>query len=291
VDQICVEITGPCGSVLGGNQHPAPDCGGYGPESFWVLSGAPLIDVLVLENAGERTLDLQHATVRLVPQVGTRSLDDLPTLVANTPAVRTDIFPLRRIRVSEALVIPLSVRISATRESPSRWAGPAVSLDSVRVDGSTYGVRAKGVVSSIRAGRADASCPFLYTQASPGGPLKAWGTVITDRVGWSRRGITEKALDRFYPTVVIAEEEQEVSYIDHVYLTGRDQDARPITLLPDVAAVRKADGNLATLREGEKLTLHFVEPAGGLHPPFQLVVDGFYIPTGRWANAERASLR
>lgn len=110
----------------------------------------------------------------------------------------------------------------------------------------------------LTAGEGYGSCPYLYAWDEG---HKAWiryGKVIDAA---NNKEMTEKkTFAGFRSKFRLAEEELEVSYIDHVKLELQLHDGTVTSLSPNFAAISAQDGRYATIKAGDRIDFSFALP-------------------------------
>ena len=86
------------------------------------------------------------------------------------------------------------------------------------------------------------------------------GKVIDDARGKSKETTQRISFAGFRSKFRLAEEELEVSYIDHVKLEVELNDGTGMTLKPDFAAMDALDSRYATIKAGDRIEFSFALP-------------------------------
>ena len=139
--------------------------------------------------------------------------------------------------------------------------GPEIALKGLVVAGKPIVFdQASRNFMQLTAGEGYGSCPYLYSWDQSD---KAWvrhGKVI-DAANNKTKEMTEtKTFEGFRAKFRLAEEELEVSYIDHVKLEVELKDGGGMTLKPDLAAMNAKDGSYATIKAGDRVEFSFALP-------------------------------
>lgn len=105
------------------------------------------------------------------------------------------------------------------------------------------------------------------------------GKVIHVANGKDKEATETRQFEGFRAKFRLAEEELEVSYIDHVKLEVELKDGGGMTLKPDLAAMNAKDGSYATIKAGDRIEFSFALPPS-LKPEdvkqSTLAITGYY---------------
>ena len=139
--------------------------------------------------------------------------------------------------------------------------GPEIALKGLVVGGKQIVFdQASRNFLQLTAGEGYGSCPYLFSWDDGD---KAWvrhGKVI-DAANNKDKEMTETmSFDGFRSKFRLAEEELEVSYIDHVKLEIELKGGSGMTLAPDFAGMRAKDGDYATIKAGDRIEFSFALP-------------------------------
>ena len=112
----------------------------------------------------------------------------------------------------------------------------------------------------LTAGEGYGSCPYLYAWDDGDHAWVRYGKVI-DKANRKEKEMTEtKTFAGFRSKFSLAEEEPEVSYIDHAKLEVELNDGTGMTLKPNFEAMTEHDARYATVKMGEKIEFSFTLP-------------------------------
>ena len=112
----------------------------------------------------------------------------------------------------------------------------------------------------LTAGEGYGSCPYLYAWDDGEHAWVRHGKVI-DKANSKDKEMTEtKTFSGFRSKFRLAEEELEVSYIDHVKLEVELKDGTGITLKPNFEPMAEQDARYATIKAGDKIEFSFALP-------------------------------
>ena len=112
----------------------------------------------------------------------------------------------------------------------------------------------------LTAGEGYGSCPYLYAWDDRHNAWVRHGKVI-DKADSKDKEMTEtKTFEGFRSKFRLAEEELEVSYIDHVKLEVELKDGTGMTLKPNFAAMAEQDARYATIKAGDRVEFSFALP-------------------------------
>jgi hypothetical protein len=112
----------------------------------------------------------------------------------------------------------------------------------------------------LTAGEGYGSCPYLYSWEEG---ERAWvrhGKVIHDANSKDKEMTETETFSGFRSKFRLAEDELEVSYIDHVKLEVELSDGTGMTLKPNFAAMSAQDGRYATIKAGARIEFNFTLP-------------------------------
>ena len=139
--------------------------------------------------------------------------------------------------------------------------GPEVAVKGLVVGGKDIVFdQASRNFMQLTAGEGYGSCPYLYSWDDGD---KAWvrhGKVIDDANSKDREMTETKTFPGFRSKFRLAEEELEVSYIDHVKLEVQLNNGTGMTLKPNFAAMAEQDARYATIKAGDRIEFSFALP-------------------------------
>jgi hypothetical protein len=161
--------------------------------------------------------------------------------------------PIRKVRESFG---------PPTAPKPAAYAfGPEIQLSGLVLDGKPIVFeQASRNFMELVAGSGYGSCPYLYAWDDDQKDWVRHGKVI-DAANSRDKEMTEtKTFEGFRSKFRLAEEELEVSYIDHVKLEIELKDGGGMTLAPDLAAMNAKDGSYATIKAGDRIEFSFALP-------------------------------
>lgn len=166
--------------------------------------------------------------------------------------------------------------------TPELIVGPSMRIDSIQIGLASHPVRSAaaepvayvGGIGGVR------SCPYVYIRANSAESWRSLGTILTNRLGIRRGGVSEIQLDRFHANVRISEEENEISVIREVYLRGRNRLGNEVRIYPTSSVLSQPAMRQIELSKGQVLDLQFEAPAEFLGPIY-LGVRGYFVPVGR----------
>ena len=162
------------------------------------------------------------------------------------------------------------VIVRKTRESfapptvpkPAIYAfGPELQLNGLVISGKQLVFdQASRNFMQLTAGEGYGSCPYLYAWDEGHSAWVREGKLI-DKANSKDKEMTEtKTFTGFRSKFRLAEEELEVSYIDHVKLEVELKDGTGMTLRPDFEAMSAQDGRYATIKSGARIEFSFALP-------------------------------
>src|SRR5439155_23134923 len=136
------------------------------------------------------------------------------------------IYEMNGKRISLARM-PKQIFIDALRREPARFAktpdfvyGPSIALDAIDVNGALYAIEPfNPAYVSYFSGLDIGSCPFVYSHG--GGADDKWlrqGTILRGRGSKALEGTGELTVHHFDGMLRVSEEEEEISYIDQIFV-------------------------------------------------------------------------
>ncbi|HEX7140090.1 MAG TPA: hypothetical protein VF219_19720 [Vicinamibacterales bacterium] len=176
---------------------------------------------------------------------------------------------LARYGVTSPEIAPLLANAPPSLDRAYVW-GPALTLDSVQIEGVSYPIRAAGqrdllVVSGNEIG----SCPYFSGYS----PEKGWllgGTILTGRNSPSRAGIDRRPLPAFDGRVLIEEREREQTVITQLTVEATTDDGRVLVLLPEAKMPLR-------LQYGDQMEISFRDMPARPIAHATLVASGYYL--------------
>ena len=144
---------------------------------------------------------------------------------------------------------PKVTTLTVSGNTVSRWAdeGPL-----------TVNVREPDWTEQIVSGLVEwGSCPYVYTRTTAQGEWTREGRVLTNFVGSESAGTDVMRLARFNGEILIAELEDEESFIDHVAVTIIMSDGKEFELTASDDRLKGRDGKMLALRKGEHFVVSF----------------------------------
>ncbi|MGZ8399760.1 MAG: hypothetical protein ACXWVI_00435 [Methyloceanibacter sp.] len=158
--------------------------------------------------------------------------------------------------------------------------GPELRLSGLVMDGKSIVFdQASRNFMQLASFTEEGSCPYLYSWDDG---LKTWvhhGKVIHVANGKDKEATETRQFEGFRAKFRLAEEELELSYIDHVKLEIELKDGGGMTLAPDFAAMNAKDGSYATIKAGDRIEFSFALPPS-LKPEdvkqSTLAITGYY---------------
>jgi hypothetical protein len=162
------------------------------------------------------------------------------------------------------------VVIRKTRESfgpptvpkPALYAfGPELQLTGLVIGGNQLVFdQASRNFMQLTAGEGYGSCPYLYAWDDADHVWVRYGKII-DKANSKDKEMTEtKTFSGFRARFRLAEEELEISYIDHVKLEVDLKDGTGMTLKPNFQTMAEQDAHYATIKMGDKIEFSFALP-------------------------------
>lgn len=196
--------------------------------------------------------------------------------------------------------LPVPVRLSTARAMLDRnasivldyVAGSSLLLRALEVDGVLYPTRQPSTEQYVLFGGDwlhATSCPFLFTRHGPESDWESGGHILFGFQGKGREATDTHRLRRFDGTVLIREEEQEVTWIDQVQVRALAVDGTAEYLEARHPQLRTTDGAYLRLAPGESIQVDFSlmsAPLSG-YKHFDLQVTGFYIPIAHLPSWQR----
>ncbi len=155
--------------------------------------------------------------------------------------------------------------------------GPSIALDSVDVNGFRSEVEPFDPINvAYYSSFEEGSCPFVYSRPTPESPWLKQGTILTGRSSKAREGTGALQIQAFDGTLKIAEEEDEVSYVDELFVRGTLANGERITLRPTDERITHRDLRYLALKKGDSVEIKFSVPEGMRTGPVEVVASGFF---------------
>jgi hypothetical protein len=155
--------------------------------------------------------------------------------------------------------------------------GPSIALDSVDVNGSRSEIEPFDPINvAYFSGYLGGSCPFVYCRRSVEGAWFKQGTILTGRSSKAREGTGVLKIHAFDGTLRIAEEEDEISYIDELFVRGTLANGESATLRPTDDRIAHKDLRYLVLKKGDSVEIKFSVPNGMRGDPVEVVASGFF---------------
>lgn len=155
--------------------------------------------------------------------------------------------------------------------------GPSIVLDSVDVNGFRSKIEPFDPINiAYFSGYLGGSCPFVYSRHTADGAWLKQGTIMTGRSSKAREGTSVLEIHAFDGTLRIVEEEDEVSYIDELFVRVTLANGKGITLRPTDDLIAHKDFRYLVLKKGEAVEIEFSLPDGLRDDPIEVVASGFF---------------
>jgi hypothetical protein len=155
--------------------------------------------------------------------------------------------------------------------------GPSITLDAIEVDGFRYGIEPFDPVyiAYFSEHAEGGSCPFVYSRTRDGNWRKH-GTILTGLSSKRREGTRTLSIPEFDGALRIAEEEDETSFIDELFVRGTLTNGERVTLRPEDDRITSKDHRYLVLKKGESIELKF--PIRDWMPatPVEVISSGFF---------------
>lgn len=154
--------------------------------------------------------------------------------------------------------------------------GPSIALDSVDVNGFRSEIEPFDPINvAYFSGYEGGSCPFVYSRARDGNWVKR-GTILTGLSSKGREGTRTLNIPEFDGTLRIAEEEDEASYIDELFVRGTLANGERVTLRPDDDRIAHKDHHYLVLKKGESIEIQFPQRDWMPATHVDVVASGFF---------------
>lgn len=246
------------------------ECGGW---EFSVYVQMPLIDLMVIENAGSAQIEIsallgsRSDSLALRPQSQSRSLQTAP--VAEI-AVDGSLAPGERLlvptRIAFAVPDGLRTHYDGIRGGPkleNYVYGPELAIKGMiaggeRIDLDEQSANFLALTTSCDCG----SCPYLYAWDASRERWRKHGKVIHKAQGRAAQETETVSFDGLVSRYRLAEEEAELAYIDEVSLRLEFEDGTSLALAPGQAALSATDDSYVHILFGEAVDVDFEIPAG-----------------------------
>ena len=163
-----------------------------------------------------------------------------------------DVFTTPVLKLRESFAPP------SVPPHPNYVYGPEFVLKGIGIDGQTIDFKeASRNLLTLSDEPGFGSCPYLYAWDDRDGVWVSRGKVIDDARGKSKETTQRISFAGFRSKFRLAEEELEVSYIDHVKLEVELKDGTGMSLKPDFAAMAEQDARYATIKAGDRIEFSF----------------------------------
>jgi hypothetical protein len=166
---------------------------------------------------------------------------------------------------------------ASTAENEEFVYGPSIALDSVDVNGLRYPIEPFDPINvAYFSGYQEGSCPFVYCHRTIDGNWLKQGTILTGRSSKTREGTGVLEIHAFDGTLRIAEEKEEISYIDELFVRGTLSNGETVTLRPTDDRIAHKDSRYLILKKGDSVDIKFSVPNGMRDDPVEVVASGFF---------------
>jgi hypothetical protein len=154
--------------------------------------------------------------------------------------------------------------------------GPSIALNSVDVNGSPSEIEPFDPINiAYYSGYEGGSCPFVYTRRTGDSNWLKQGTILTGCTSKTREGTRTLQVKAFDGTLRIAEEEDETSYIDELFVQGTLANGEKATLRPADDRITLKDSRYLVLKKGDSVEVKFSLP-NAMQGPVEVVSSGFF---------------
>ena len=145
---------------------------------------------------------------------------------------------------------------------PATYAfGPELRLSGLVIDGKRIVFdQASRNFMQLASFAEEGSCPYLYSWDDDQTTWVHHGKVIHEANGKDKEMTETRTFRGFRSKFRLAEEELEVSYIDHVKLEVELNNGTGMSLKPDFAAMAEQDARYATIKAGDRIEFSFALP-------------------------------
>jgi hypothetical protein len=155
--------------------------------------------------------------------------------------------------------------------------GTSIALDSVDVNGFRSEIEPFDPLNvAYYSGFQEGSCPFVYTRRTAGAAWIKQGTILTGCSSKAREGTRILHVPAFDGTLRIAEEEDEISYVDEVFVLGTLTNGERVTLRPTDDRIAQKDRRYLALKKGDSVEIKFSIPDGMRSDSVEVVAAGFF---------------
>ena len=195
------------------------------------------------------------------------------------PRIAIKFDELVKILVDKELALAMLRRAETSPVIKEYLFGPTVELEALEVNGIRYRIRDSGPeVYVMKAGMRlpKTSCPIVYSRTNRS---SVWIREVPILVGRHSKELEAEdviPLTRFDGSVLIQEEESEVTWLDSVYVRVK-AGSRWEQLVPKQVALRARDGHYVRLGPGDRVEVNF-DWLRKADTEAEIVVRGYYVP-------------
>ncbi len=155
--------------------------------------------------------------------------------------------------------------------------GPSIVLDSIDVDGPKYAIEPFDPMNiAYFSGYGEGSCPFLYCWRNADEDWVKKGTILTGRSSKALEGTTTIEVTNFDGIVKLAEEEDEISYVDQLFVRGTSVTGETIVVPPSIDLLNQKDHRYLVLTRGKMTEVRFQIPKGMRRDRVKIVASGYF---------------
>jgi hypothetical protein len=155
--------------------------------------------------------------------------------------------------------------------------GPAIALDSVDVNGFRSEIEPFDPINvAYFSGYESGSCPFVYSRRTIESAWLKQGAILAGHSSKVRERTGVLEIHAFDGTLRIAEEEEEISYIDELFVRGTLANGERVTLRPADYRIAHKDFRYLVLKKGESVEIKFSLPDGMRDDRAEVVASGYF---------------
>jgi hypothetical protein len=195
------------------------------------------------------------------------------------PRIAIDFDESVKILVDKELALTMLKRAETSPVTKEYVFGPTVALEALEVNGIRYAIRESvPEVYVMKAGMRlpKTSCPIVYTRTNRSSAWMREAPVLVGRHSKELEAEDVIPLTTFDGSVLIQEEENEVTWLDSVYVRVKAGN-RWEQLVPKEVALRARDGHYLRLGPGDRIEVNF-DWLRETDAEAEMIVTGYYVP-------------
>jgi len=193
---------------------------------------------------------------------------------------------MKKIKPADSVVEPTDI-------GRSYFYGKAFYLDSIGVNGYKFPIKQADKMQIVQAYyrnksySAEGSCPYIYSFDA-----KSEKYLLEDHIIYKKNAIPKMGYDTLklnFPAykMLLAEIDDETSFIDQIFILKRSPNKKPEKIMPMMTNLKSIDKNYQKLRRGDKIEILFEKFVADPKSQYSLVSYGYYTAHGRAYKAPK----